>query len=117
MLSLILSFLFQTPIIPPPVQIPLPVPECTIEGLKLSTSVLSEKDAKALALKKWGYSYIIRQEFSGTNTSSTIQFGFRTIMGSIIWFSEDTGGSYRRAWNNALLDECNRLIKSIVGGK
>lgn len=103
---------------------PKPAPSCTSASLQLLSTTLSETDAQALARKIWPDTFIVRRTKRGDNftVSSTgtktyyslIEIGFADAMfGFAKPYREtiigiDKRGSYRRAWNNAMIWRCQK---------
>ena len=97
--------------------IPVPLEVCTITGLNLITTSLSESAAWNLAYAKWGKLTFQRRLKLGGVNYSIVELGFRTVIDGnkdpercLIGFNcfQNRVGSWRKLWNSILIDECKR---------
>lgn len=96
------------------------VPACTIAALKLPSTALSEVAVKTKARQLWGDDFIIQSRIKGNLRYSIKEVGytfmFKDYMAGFIKepilrpvdriIGKDLSGSYRRAWNNAMVVQC-----------
>lgn len=87
--------------------------DCTVKGLNLSTAALSETDAKTLAKAHYAPAqYFIRSTTFGNNRYTFKEIGYLdylfgfTTKPIVRVMGQDETGSWRKAWNQMLINEC-----------
>ena len=96
---------------------PAPPEVCTVAGLGLLTTAMSETAAWDLAKAKWGPAAFHRRLKLGNALYSIVEVGFRTPLDAgrdpekcLVGLScfQNRAGSWRKLWNSIWIEECER---------
>ena len=98
-----------------PSSVPAPAEVCTVAGLGLATTSMTETAAWDLAKAKWGLMAFQRRLKLGNRTYSIVEVGFRTPLDAdkdpercMVGFNcfQNRVGSWRKLWNSIWIAEC-----------